>query len=78
MLCGVKEFGTMSIRKWHFGKLIILWSWGTVLSALVLTRFMTHPTDPTILLACELAFVVLTLVTLSVVTWCWLGSKESG
>ena len=69
----------MAIRKWHFGKLVILWAWGAVLSALVLTHFASTPVSDTLILhACEIVFVLFILLLLSTVTWLWLGSKESG
>jgi hypothetical protein len=68
----------MPIRKWHFGKLIILWSWGAVSSALALTHFVSTPvSDAPILHACEIVFVLLILALLSGITWHWLGAKES-
>ena len=68
----------MSIRKWHPGKLIILWSWGGAAIALALTDFLARPVQsaPVSHLA-ELLFVLLSLLALSGVTWYWLGGKES-
>ena len=68
----------MAIRKWHYGKLIILWGWGGLLSALALTHFeTTKVADSPILHACEFIGVVVILVVLSVLTWMWLGGKDS-
>jgi len=33
----------MAIRKWHSGKLIILWAWGSIAVALALTGFLSSP-----------------------------------
>ena len=33
----------MSLRKWHKGKLMILWAWGGVAVALAMTDFLTQP-----------------------------------
>lgn len=68
----------MSIRKWHPGKLIILWAWGGLVTALSLTAFLTRPVQsaPALHLL-ELIIVVLSLLVLSGVTWYWLGGKES-
>ncbi len=67
----------MSIRKWHHGKLIVLWSWGAFLSAVALTDVKTAIADKwTFFRLCELLFVLILLIALSVVTWIWLGSKE--
>jgi len=69
----------MAIRKWHPGKLIILWTWGGVAVALALTNFLTRPvaSSPLVHLL-EFAFVLLTLLALSAITWHWLGGRESG
>jgi ammonia channel protein AmtB len=67
----------MSIRKWHHGKLIVLWSWGIFLSAVALTDVKTaHAERLTLFRLCELLFVLCLLITLSIVTWIWLGGKE--
>jgi hypothetical protein len=68
----------MAIRKWHFGKLIILWSWGILLSALAVTHFVISPVPGSPLLhLVELLFVLVVLIALSIVTWRWLGSKDA-
>ena len=69
----------MSIRKWHPGKLIILWVWGGTITALALTDFLTRPVGSAPLLHLfEFTFTVVVLLALSSVTWYWLGGKESG
>jgi hypothetical protein len=69
----------MAVRKWHPGKLIILWAWGGVAAALALTRFLSHPVkDAPAQHLIELIFVLLALLALSTVTWHWLGGRESG
>jgi len=68
----------MSIQKWHAGKLIILWAWGGVFAAALLTDFKRQPVQPTPWLHLfELAACLVVLISLSVVTWRWLGGKES-
>ena len=68
----------MSVRKWHTGKLVILWTWGGIIVGLVLTDFMTHPVQPAPMLrAVELLIILLIPLVLSGVTWHWLGGKES-
>ncbi len=67
----------MSIQKWHVGKLIILWVWGGLGAALVLTDFLSRPVQAapaTHLL--EFLFAALVLLALSAITWHWLGGKE--
>jgi hypothetical protein len=68
----------MPIGKWHFGKLIILWTWGLLLAALSLTHFVISAVSASPLLHLfELIFVLFVLLVLSMVTWRWLGSKET-
>ena len=67
----------MPIRRWHWGKIAILWAWGGLVVALLLTSFLTQQADldPTI---SSRSFVgsVLILGALTIVTWLWLGGKE--
>ncbi|PYX82340.1 MAG: hypothetical protein DMG70_15400 [Acidobacteria bacterium] len=68
----------MVIRKWHPGKLIILWAWGGVAVALALTSFLSSPVrDAPAQHLVELVFVLLALFALSGITWHWLGGRES-
>ena len=68
----------MSIRKWHVGKLIILWAWGGLAVALALTGFLGRSVmaSPVTHLL-EFLFAVIGLLMLSGITWHWLGGKES-
>ena len=67
----------MSVRKWHKGKLIILWAWGVAGTALALTDFMTRPVESApVAHLVEFSIVFLALLTLSAVTWHWLGDRE--
>ncbi len=67
----------MSIQRWHWGKIVILWAWGGLLVALLLTRFLSQKAeaDPVV---STLSFLgsVLVLAALTIVTWLWLGGKE--
>ena len=65
------------IRRWHWGKLVILWSWGGSLSGLFLTAFLTllparDPGPATFTLLASLTI----LLALSSITWVWLGGRE--
>ena len=67
----------VAIRRWHFGKLIILWGWGVAVGGLTLTDFLRLPIEPSPYRHLfEFLIFVLILLALSVVTWRWLGSKE--
>ncbi len=69
---------TMSISKWHPGKLIILWAWGGLFAALALTQFLGSKVETSpIAHLLEVLFTLLILLALSVVTWKWLGGRES-
>jgi hypothetical protein len=68
----------MSIRKWHPGKLVILWIWGGTIAGLLLTAFMTRPVPSSpITHLIELLTIVLILFVLTIITWLWLSGKES-
>jgi hypothetical protein len=64
----------MAITHWHWGKLVLLWAWGVVLS-LVLIQIIVRTTNfiPGFALIGTLLGV---LLALSVITWKWLGGKE--
>lgn len=67
----------VSIRRWHWGKLVILWAWGGVPAALLLTRFLAYEVQVAPLVSLlALGGSVAILLALSVVTWQWLGGRE--
>jgi len=67
----------MRIAKWHPGKLIILWSWGSVFAALTLTSFLVSPVSASPgLHLCELLITLLIPAALSGITWTWLSGRE--
>lgn len=70
------------IRRWHFGKLIILWVWGAFLAGLAWYWVVDlEPSSDSVagpiggLLA--LGAMLLIPGALSVVTWLWLGGRET-
>jgi hypothetical protein len=66
----------MSIRRWHWGKLIILWAWGGAASLLAMTDFQVTPVEQgPVRHLVELLFAVAVLLLLSVLTWRWLGDR---
>jgi hypothetical protein len=73
----VRKTVSLHVRRWHWGKIVILWAWGGLLVAMLLTRFLSQraEVDPTVSL---LSFVgsVLILGVLTIVTWLWLGGKD--
>jgi hypothetical protein len=69
----------MAIQQWHPGKLIMLWAWGGITVALLLTLFLGSPVkDTPAQHLLELVFVLLALFALSGITWHWLGGREAG
>ena len=65
----------MPIKKWHIGKIIILWVWGILLVTLCYSQAISKemPPFPGILYVIGI-FVI--PVALSVVTWRWFGGRE--
>ena len=68
----------MAIRKWHVGKVILLWAWGAIFCGIIiLTIIGTKEWSPGPGLGLMLILTLLTiLIALSVITWKWLGGKE--
>ena len=67
----------MAIEQWHWGKLVILWAWGGMLAALLLTLFVVEPVENSpVRSALSLALTIALLLALSAITWRWLGGKE--
>ena len=68
----------MGIRRWHSGKLVILWAWGGILVVLLMTNFLSAPAEKTPYDASSLSFAtsLAILLGLTVITWVWLGGKE--
>ena len=67
----------MNIKRWHWGKIAILWAWGGLIVALLLVRFLSQKADIDPLVS-SLSFLgsIFTLVALTIVTWVWLSGKE--
>lgn len=67
----------MSIQRWHWGKLVILWAWGGSVAALLLTAFLSGPVDRNPLGAlASLTGALAILAALTAITWRWLGGRE--
>jgi hypothetical protein len=64
----------MALKKWHIGKIALLWAWG-IAFCIVLIQIISRTTNfvPGFILIGALLTI---LVTLSVITWKWLGGKE--
>jgi hypothetical protein len=70
---------TVRIRCWHWGKIAILWAWGGLVVALLLTAFLSQRVDEANWSVSSFTFLasLAILAALTVVTWIWLGGKDS-
>lgn len=66
----------MAITRWHYGKLIILWAWGLLLTALALYGLEYVSGDQFILGTALLLAIIGIPLVLSAITWRWLSGKE--
>lgn len=68
---------SLRIRRWHWGKIVILWAWGGLVAALLMSTFLSQSAevDPIVSSLSSLGSVLI-LVVLTIVTWIWLGGKE--
>ena len=67
----------MPIKKWHYGKLVILWGWTILLIGLLLKILEKVQAGERTL--SQLTVILLMgglLITMSVVTWKWLTGNE--
>ena len=64
----------MAIRKWHVGKIGLLWAWG-IAACIVIVQVVVRTKDfvPGFILIGTLLAI---LVSLSVMTWKWFSGKE--
>ena len=63
----------MAIRKWHVGKVILLWAWGAIFCGIIiLTIIGTKEWSP----GPALGLILVTTLLLSVIKWKWFGGKE--
>jgi hypothetical protein len=64
----------MAIRKWHVGKIVLLWAWGLILT-IVLIQIVSRTTNfvPGFIL---IGMMLAVWVALSVITWKWFSGKE--
>ena len=64
----------MAIKHWHMGKIVLMWAWGIALMVgLIQVISKTTNFVPGFMLIGALLAIPLTL---SVITWKWLGGKE--
>jgi len=65
----------MAIKKWHVGKVILLWAWGVVLCTLALQ--ILKSTGNFVVGFIVIGALIVLPVSLSVITWKWLSAKEN-
>jgi hypothetical protein len=62
------------MRKWHVGKIVLLWAWGIALCVVLIQIIIrTENFVPGFMIVGALLAV---LMTLSVITWKWLSGRE--
>lgn len=67
----------MAIQRWHWGKLVIVWAWGGMIAAVLLTSFVARDAGiAPVWSAFSLIAGLTILAALTAVTWRWLGGKE--
>jgi hypothetical protein len=68
----------IKIQRWHWGKIVILWAWGGLVAALLLTSFLLKDAaaQPTLSSLSSVGCLAV-LGTLTAVTWLWLGGKDA-
>ncbi len=73
-------YGAVSkgIQRWHWGKLVILWAWGGLVVALLLTQFVSQKADydPSVSALCFLGSLLI-ICALTIITWLWLSGKDT-
>jgi hypothetical protein len=68
----------MRVRRWHWGKVVILWAWGGTLVALLLSTYLaTRVEEDPGLSALTLLGSLLVLLALTSITWVWLSGRET-
>jgi len=67
----------MAIRKWHVGKVILLWVWGVGLSIFSLHILDFIKNMNFILRSLLIVMIIVIPIILSVITWIWLSGKEN-
>jgi hypothetical protein len=70
----------MAIKRWHAGKIVMLWAWGAALVLVdlqALKEFRQFLTEHVLVGFTFLALLLLVPLTLSVVTWRWFSGKET-
>jgi hypothetical protein len=59
----------LSITTWHWGKIAIVWAWGGVFVALLLTKFLSSPANETpIVSAISFISTLVVLIALTAIT----------
>lgn len=66
----------MAVRNWHWGKLVLLWIWAAVLGLLAWSELERGQVPWWVGLPL-MALLTFLPVTLSVLTWKWLGGQET-
>ena len=64
----------MAIKRWHVGRIVLLWMWGIAISTVLISVISrTQNFVPGFI---YLGALLLILVALTVITWQWFGEKD--
>lgn len=64
------------IRRWHYGKIVLLWAWGIALCVAIIQVIINTGTENFVRGFILIGLLFAILISLSVITWKWLGGKE--
>jgi hypothetical protein len=67
----------MGIKRWHYGKVIILWAWGVLITGFALQALDMIATERFMIGTALLVAIAGIPAVLSIITWKWLSGKES-
>lgn len=70
----------MQIKKWHMGKIVMLWAWGAagiIVGLQVLKDYKEALTNHVLIGFGLLSLLLIIPIVLSVVTWKWFSGKEA-
>jgi hypothetical protein len=74
MICMTNRLNILAVRRWHVGKIVMLWAWGVAVMALIV-KFLKSIDNPILGFGLIVTCIGIPFI-LSLVTWQWLGGKE--
>jgi len=71
----------MTIKRWHVGKIVLLWTWGAaviIVDLYMLNEYKEALTEHVLIGFSVLSLLLIIPIGLSILTWRWLSGKEAG